>query len=283
MRLARRIRTMQQRSIARMLGLTANTKKQKTTESVDVPAAPVEVPGSRLFSFLQEPSWRAALAPEVGSGQFLFANAVFQTLQQFHKDYMQKLEALLSGEKGKVFPPEPLIFAALNATPLSAVRVCVIGQDPYHAAGQAMGLAFSVPRGVAVPSSLQNIYKELAANEPTFKRPPHGDLTEWAQRGVLLLNTSLTVREAQPGSHAKQGWETFTSAIVQLLSVRPEPIVFLLVRGACLCWIDRSTRCAVGKARRNQGQKHPRASLPAQIGASQRFVGIQGLLWQQTL
>lgn len=98
-----------------------------------------------------------------------------------------------------------------------------------------MGLAFSVPRGVAVPSSLRNIYKELGDNVANFVAPKHGDLTAWGDRGVLLLNTSLTVRQAEAGSHAKQGWETFTDCIVQQLSMCNKPIVFLLVRYLLAC------------------------------------------------
>lgn len=213
---------MQQQSIARMFGGgggAATTKKQKVDndgeeekkdESAPVVSVLEEPQNSALWTHLQDNSWRKALVAE------------------FKKPYMGKLEKLLDGEKVPVYPPRVQIFAALNHTPVDAVRVCIIGQDPYHAAGQAMGLAFSVPRGVAVPSSLRNIYKELGSNIPTFKPPKHGDLTAWATRGVLLLNTSLTVREADAGSHAKQGWETFTDAIVQTLNFREDPVVFLL-------------------------------------------------------
>ena len=186
-------------------------------------------------------------------------------MEEFKKPYMQKLQALLEKEKKPVYPPQDQIFAALNHTPVEAVRVCIIGQDPYHAAGQAMGLAFSVPRGVAVPSSLRNIYKELASNIPTFKVPKHGDLTEWTTRGVLLLNTSLTVREAEAGSHAKQGWETFTDAVIQTLSLRQEPVVFLL-------W----GKHAQDKAKKIRAHhKLLKAAHPSGLSASKGFFGCK--------
>jgi uracil-DNA glycosylase len=115
-----------------------------------------------------------------------------------------------------VFPPPASLFAALNATPLASVRVVVLGQDPYHDAGQAMGLSFSVPPGVRVPSSLVNIFKELAADVGAA-RPAQGDLSRWAAQGVLLLNAALSVRAHAPGSHAKRGWEAFTDGVVRAL------------------------------------------------------------------
>jgi uracil-DNA glycosylase len=140
-----------------------------------------------------------------------------------------------------VFPPPASLFAALNATPLSSVRVVILGQDPYHDDGQAMGLSFSVPVGVRVPSSLGNIFKELASDVGAT-RPSHGDLSRWAAQGVLLLNSALSVRAHAPASHAKRGWEAFTDGVVRaLLSARraaanaaapgappPPPLVFLL-------------------------------------------------------
>ena len=124
-----------------------------------------------------------------------------------------------------VFPPQPLL--ALELTPLHKVRAVIVGQDPYHGAGQAEGLAFSVARGVRLPPSLRNIFKERLASlqEPV---PEHGSLVAWARRGVLLLNTSLTVEEGQPASHAKKGWEALTDALLEQVAKTASPCVYLL-------------------------------------------------------
>lgn len=119
-----------------------------------------------------------------------------------------------------VFPPRPL--RALELTPLSAVRAVVLGQDPYHGAGQAEGLAFSVAPGVRLPPSLRNIFKELGVN------PPNGSLADWARRGVLLLNTSLTVEEGQPASHARRGWEALSDALIARVAATASPCVYFL-------------------------------------------------------
>ena len=111
------------------------------------------------------------------------------------------------------------------------VRVVIIGQDPYHGASQAHGLCFSVSRGVAVPPSLRNIYTELEADVPGFKRPSHGNLESWARRGVLLLNATLTVRSGEANSHEKYGWQTFTDSVIHVLNARATPIVFILWGG----------------------------------------------------
>jgi uracil-DNA glycosylase len=130
-------------------------------------------------------------------------------------------------EQHTVFPPADKVFAALQLTPFNDVRVVILGQDPYHGEGQAHGLAFSVQDGVAIPPSLRNIYKELHLDlgiEPSS----HGNLQNWALQGVLLLNTTLTVRSGMAASHHGRGWETFTDAIIRLLDSRDEPIVFVL-------------------------------------------------------
>jgi uracil-DNA glycosylase len=167
-----------------------------------------------------EASWKSALAGE------------------FAKDYFVNLKAFLLEEKragAVVYPPGPLIFNAFNHTPFDKVKVVILGQDPYHGPGQAHGLSFSVPRGVRPPPSLQNIFKELqedlkdAPGHPGgFRIPDHGNLEGWADRGVFLLNASLTVRAGSPGSHQGKGWEEFTAAAVRALSDRREGIVFLL-------------------------------------------------------
>lgn len=149
---------------------------------------------------------------------------------EFSKPYMKDLESFLAGEiqsGASVYPPFDLIFNAFCQTPFDRVKVVIIGQDPYHGAGQAHGMSFSVPKGVALPPSLQNIYKELK-EDLGMQTPPHGCLLEWAEQGVLFLNAILTVRADEPKSHHGKGWETFTDRVVQLLCERKDPIVFLL-------------------------------------------------------
>jgi uracil-DNA glycosylase len=124
-----------------------------------------------------------------------------------------------------IYPPRP--FRALELTPLHKVRAVILGQDPYHGPGQAEGLAFSVRPGVKLPPSLRNIFKELRGG-PDEPLPSHGSLVEWAERGVLLLNTSLTVEDGQPGSHAKKGWEVLTDALLAEVAARASPCVYML-------------------------------------------------------
>lgn len=126
-----------------------------------------------------------------------------------------------------VYPPAPLRYRALELVKPEAVRVVILGQDPYHGEGQAMGLAFSVPRGARVPPSLANIFKELSADLGVV-RPSHGDLTAWARQGVLLLNTSLSVEEGSAGSHARIGWAPVTSALVNAASKSSPGAAFVL-------------------------------------------------------
>ncbi|MBS0337802.1 MAG: uracil-DNA glycosylase [Proteobacteria bacterium] len=127
----------------------------------------------------------------------------------------------------QVFPPPALRYRALELVAPEAIRVVILGQDPYHGAGQAMGLAFSVPKGVRIPPSLRNIYKELAA-DLGIAPPAHGDLTAWARQGVLLLNTSLSVEAGEAASHADVGWESVTDALIALASARAKHAVFML-------------------------------------------------------
>jgi uracil-DNA glycosylase len=140
-----------------------------------------------------------------------------------------ELSAFVAEERKKhaVFPPEEQVFHALARTPFEEVRVVILGQDPYHGEGQAHGLAFSVPRGVGKPPSLVNIHKELAS-DLGIEIPSHGNLDAWAEQGVLLLNTVLTVRAGEAGSHAGKGWERFTDAVIEALVARKEPVVFVL-------------------------------------------------------
>ena len=149
---------------------------------------------------------------------------------ELKKPYMQTLREFLMEEKaaGKViFPPSPLIFNAFNHTPFEKVRVVIIGQDPYHGDNQAHGLSFSVPQGIAPPPSLMNIFKEIAS-DLGIKMGRNGDLTPWADQGVLLLNATLTVEQAKAGAHQGKGWEVFTDAAISVLNAHREGLVFVL-------------------------------------------------------
>jgi len=149
---------------------------------------------------------------------------------ELEQPYMQQLKAFLKDEKAQgktIYPPGPLIFNAFNHTPFDQVRVVIIGQDPYHGPGQAMGLSFSVPDGVRVPPSLVNIFKEIQ-QDLGLSMSGSGDLTPWADQGVLLLNAMLTVEQAKAGSHQKKGWETFTDAAIRALNEQREGLVFVL-------------------------------------------------------
>lgn len=146
------------------------------------------------------------------------------------RPYFRELEAFLDREyrEHTVYPPRPDVFRALELTACEKVRVVLLGQDPYHGPDQAHGLAFSVRPGVPKPPSLRNLFRELN-DDLGVPIPDHGTLTPWARRGVLLLNTVLTVREGEPGSHARAGWETFTDAILQRVTARRNRVVFLLL------------------------------------------------------
>lgn len=149
--------------------------------------------------------------------------------EQFKADYFKKLKEFLVQEKKKytVYPPGNKIFAAFEHTPFDNLKVVILGQDPYHGAGQAHGLCFSVPDGIPKPPSLQNIFKEIN-NDMGLPIPASGNLEKWAKQGVLLLNATLTVRATQAGSHQGQGWETFTDEVIRTISKNKESVVFLL-------------------------------------------------------
>ncbi len=148
----------------------------------------------------------------------------------FAQDYMKRLSAFVQQERsrGHVFPPQDLVFNAFRLTPFDQIKVVILGQDPYHNVGQAHGLSFSVPEGVAHPPSLRNIFAELASDIPGFRVPIPGDLTKWALQGVLLLNATLTVRAHEAASHQKRGWEEFTDSIIAKISAERDGVVFLL-------------------------------------------------------
>ena len=152
--------------------------------------------------------------------------------EEFASEYYLKLREFLKYEysHGKVYPSMYDIFNSLKYTPYEKVKAVIIGQDPYHGAGQAHGLCFSVKKGVQPPPSLQNIFKELY-NDLGIQPPSHGELTQWAEQGVLLLNTVLTVREGKPNSHKGKGWEQLTDAVIRKLNDRERPIAFILWGG----------------------------------------------------
>lgn len=164
--------------------------------------------------------------------------------QEFNEPYFGILKQFLVEEKNKyrIFPPGSQIFNAFNHTPFEKVRVVILGQDPYHGPGQAHGLCFSVPDGIPKPPSLINIFKELE-NDLGIPPPASGNLTKWADQGILLLNATLTVRENQAGSHQNKGWETFTDAAIRKLSEKRSGLVFVLwgnYAGAKKALIDSS-------------------------------------------
>jgi uracil-DNA glycosylase len=160
-----------------------------------------------------EPSWKEELKNE------------------FTRPYFLEIVTVLKTEKsaGKtIYPPGPLIFNAFNQTPLDKVKVVILGQDPYHNPGQAHGLSFSVPAGIKPPPSLVNMYREIQTDTGIAMPVNYGNLTHWAEQGVLLLNAILTVRANEPASHAKIGWMNFTDAVIQKISDHKKGVVFLL-------------------------------------------------------
>lgn len=195
-----------------------------------------------------EPSWRARV------GDYL------------QRDEMHALSAFLRERKAhgaRVFPPGPRIFAAFDATPFDAVQVVILGQDPYHGAGQAHGLCFSVPPGVPVPPSLDNVFKEIQ-RDLGIARPDHGCLLQWARRGVLLLNAVLTVEEGRAGAHQGKGWEGFTDHVVETLDREREGLVFLL-------W--GSYAQAKGKVIDPRRHRVLKAPHPSPLSAHRGFIG----------
>jgi len=197
-----------------------------------------------------EPSWKARV------GDYL-ARPEMQALSTFLRQRKQA--------GARVFPPGPQIFAAFDATPFDAVKVVILGQDPYHGAGQAHGLCFSVQPGTPVPPSLQNIYKELAS-DIGFTPPDHGCLTPWAEHGVLLLNSVLTVEEGRAGAHQGKGWEGFTDHVIQTLAAEREHLVFLL-------W--GSYAQAKGKVIDPRTHRVLKAPHPSPLSAHRGFLGCR--------
>lgn len=199
---------------------------------------------------LKDPGWAEALRDELNS------------------DYMRRLAAFLNAERsaGKaIYPPAERIFAAFDETPLDRVKVVICGQDPYHGAGQATGLAFAVPAGVPLPPSLRNIFRELA-DDLGLGPYANGDLTPWAHRGVLLLNATLTVEAERAGSHAGRGWERFTDRVIDVACAAHDDLVFLL-------W----GRHAQAKGQRVDVRRHHVlvAAHPSPLSARRGFFGCR--------
>jgi uracil-DNA glycosylase len=164
------------------------------------------------------------------SAQFGIENNWFERLSdQFTAEYFVDLQTFVEEERRlhAVFPVPQDVFAAFNMTTFDWTRVVILGQDPYHGPGQAHGLCFSVQQDVTIPPSLANIFTELE-NDVGVRRPRHGCLTHWAQQGVLLLNSTLTVRQGEPGSHHGKGWERFTDAVISLVNAKQDPVIFVL-------------------------------------------------------
>jgi uracil-DNA glycosylase len=183
--------------------------------------------------------------------------------QPYFVDMMNEI-ARQRAQGATVYPPKGEVFNAFSSTALEQVKVVILGQDPYHGPLQAHGLCFSVPDGVKPPPSLVNIYKELASDIEDFEIPKHGNLTRWAEQGVLLLNTVLTVQAGQAHSHAKLGWEQFTDVVVQAISDYTQGVVFLL-------WGGHAQR----KAARVDEHKHHvlKAPHPSPLSAHRGFLG----------
>nr|WP_075518737.1 uracil-DNA glycosylase [Moritella viscosa]SHN97921.1 Uracil-DNA glycosylase [Moritella viscosa] len=190
-------------------------------------------------------------------------------LHEQQQTYYLELQNFISTERaaGKtIYPKEADVFQAFSLTPLSDVKVVILGQDPYHGPEQAHGLCFSVLPGIKIPPSLRNMYKELTTDLENFTAPEHGYLVEWAQQGILMLNTVLTVEQAKAHSHAKSGWETFTDHVVELLNQQDEEIIFVL-------WGNHAKK----KGRHIDRRRHHvlEGVHPSPLSASRGFFGCQ--------
>lgn len=209
----------------------------------------------RECPFKLEPSWQAALKEELKKKYIIdLVNWV--------------LEERLSGKE--VYPPEAEVFKALWKTPYPKVKVVIVGQDPYHGPGQANGLCFSVSPGTPFPPSLQNIFKEMH-DDLNVPYPTSGDLTPWAEQGVLLLNATLTVEQKQPLSHHGRGWEQLTDAIIEALCERQQPVVFIL-------WgANAFKKCESIRSKCKGGKHHPilTTAHPSPLSAYRGFFGCR--------
>jgi len=194
--------------------LEGETKTKQVKASAD--AKPDAKISGLMSETVTEPGWKKVLAAE------------------FAKPYYAEIEKYVAKERKTdtpIFPPHHEVYNAFNFTPYDKVKVVIIGQDPYFNPNQGEGLCFSVKKGVAIPPSLNRIYKVLAKTVPDFKIPKHGSLESWANQGVLLLNATLTVQSGKPNSHAKCGWQDFTTAVMKTLNKEKEGLVYLLWGG----------------------------------------------------
>jgi uracil-DNA glycosylase len=201
--------------------------------------------------------WRAILADE------------------FDKPYFKKLQEFVAEQREKqtVYPPESDVFNAFQATPFDKVKVLLLGQDPYHGAGQAHGMCFSVRPGVRPPPSLVNMFKELRADLGCTV-PNHGNLQAWAERGVLLLNAVLTVRAGEPNSHKSKGWEKFTDAVIKALDAREKPVVLVLWGG----YAQKKTKLIKSPQHRIVKAAHPSPLSMAKYLGSKPYTAINEAL-----
>ncbi|XVF85516.1 hypothetical protein PTKIN_Ptkin17bG0123600 [Pterospermum kingtungense] len=250
--------TPQQQSRMESNKCLAKSKRNLKICSQKVSQSKVEGSGYvKLEELLVEGTWLEALPGELQ--------------KPYATNLCKFVEREISSGNVPIYPPQHLIFNALNSTPFDRVKAVIIGQDPYHGPGQAMGLSFSVPEGVKVPSSLVNIFKELQ-QDLGCSIPSHGNLEKWAVQGVLLLNTVLTVRKQQANSHVKKGWEQFTDAIIRTISEKKKGVVFLL-------WGNSAQE----KSRLIDQSKHHilKAAHPSGLSANRGFFGCR-LVWLET-
>lgn len=210
-------------------------------------------------------------------------------IQEFTKPYFISLKKFIQEEESKftIFPPRHLRYSWSTLCPLDSVKIVILGQDPYHNDGQAMGLCFSVPKPVPPPPSLVNMFKELERDVPEFKAPNpiHGDLSNWAKQGVLLLNTCLTVKAHQAASHAGKGWESLTDAIIKMISMKRKNLVFMLwgnfaiKRGEMICSSSSSIRSSSSSSPSSitesgdGGHLILKAAHPSPLSANRGFIG----------
>lgn len=195
--------------------------------------------------------------------------------KEFEQPYFEALKEFVAQQRAEytVYPPEEDVFNAFKTTPFEKVKVLLLGQDPYHGAGQAHGMCFSVRPGVKPPPSLVNMFKELHT-ELGCKIPNHGFLQTWADRGVLLLNAVLTVRASEPNSHKDQGWERFTDAAIQALDARTKPVVFALWGG----YAQKKAKLVHGTQHRVVKAAHPSPLSAAKFFGSRPFSAINAAL-----
>ncbi|XP_008221018.1 PREDICTED: uracil-DNA glycosylase, mitochondrial [Prunus mume] len=243
--------TAQQKSRMELQKLLAKARRNLSICSNRLSNSNSKGEGVKLEELLVEETWLEAFPSEL---QKPYA----KTLSKF-------VENEICGGALPIYPPTHLIFNALNSTPFDRVKAVILGQDPYHGPGQAMGLSFSVPEGVKVPSSLVNIFKELH-QDLGCSIPSHGNLEKWAVQGVLLLNAVLTVRNHQANSHAKKGWEQFTDAVIKTISQKREGVVFLL-------WGNSAQQ----KSKLIDESKHHilKAAHPSGLSANRGFFGCR--------